>query len=367
MDPTRTFQPPLRARVVATVVCRYNAHKVARGDPVGGGERSAVKRVFSGIQPSGTLTIGNYLGAMKSFVALQHEAECLFCVVDLHAITVPQDPAELRSNSVNLSALHLAAGIDPTQAVLFIQSHVPAHAELGWMLQCVAHYGELGRMTQFKDKSEQRDVVTAGLFTYPALTAADILLYQTDGVPVGEDQKQHLELTRDVAERFNSKYGATFTIPEPMIPTIGGRIMSLEEPTKKMSKSDENVGAFLSMLDGPDVIRKKIARAVTDSDRQVRYDVATKPAISNLLTIYALCADKSIAEVEEAYAGQGYGPFKKDLAEVVVSVLEPIQARYYQLLNSGEVFDILADGARRATGLAAPTLATVKDRFGFVV
>ncbi|GMA56590.1 hypothetical protein GCM10025858_10930 [Alicyclobacillus sacchari] len=229
-------------------------------------------RVFSGIQPSGTLTIGNYLGAMKHFVHLQREADCLFCVVDLHAITVPQDPEELRTNSRNLAALYLAAGIDPDRATLFVQSHVPAHAELGWLLQCIAYYGELSRMTQFKDKSEHKDVVTAGLFTYPALMAADILLYQTDVVPVGEDQKQHLELTRDVAERFNNRFGKTFAVPNPYISKVGGRIMSLENPAKKMSKSDESQGAFISMLDEPDVIRKKISRAVTDSDREVRYD-----------------------------------------------------------------------------------------------
>lgn len=214
-------------------------------------------RVFSGIQPSGNLTIGNYLGAMKNFVRLQHEADCLFCVVDLHAITVPQEPEALRENSRNLAALYIAAGIDPDKATVFIQSHVTAHAELGWILQCIAYYGELGRMTQFKDKSAQKEVVTAGLFTYPALMAADILLYQTGLVPVGEDQKQHLELTRDIAERFNNRFGQTFVVPEPYIPKFGGRIMSLENPEKKMSKSDESAGAYIAMLDEPDVIRKK--------------------------------------------------------------------------------------------------------------
>ncbi|KRW92964.1 tryptophan--tRNA ligase [Alicyclobacillus hesperidum] len=323
-------------------------------------------RVFSGIQPSGTLTIGNYLGAMKHFVHLQQEAECLFCVVDMHAITVPQDPEELRTNSRNLAALYLAAGIDPDKATLFVQSHVPAHAELGWMLQCIAYYGELSRMTQFKDKSAQKDVVTAGLFTYPALMAADILLYQTDVVPVGEDQKQHLELTRDVAERFNNRFGQTFVVPEPYISKVGGRIMSLENPAKKMSKSDESQGAFISMLDEPDVIRKKISRAVTDSDREVRYDPEAKPAVSNLMTIYGLFADMSMEDVERHFAGQGYGPFKKELAEVVVEGLRPIQARYRELVGSREVDEILARGAQRAAELAAPTLADVKSKLGFL-
>ncbi|MCF8566208.1 tryptophan--tRNA ligase [Alicyclobacillus tolerans] len=325
-----------------------------------------MKKVFSGIQPSGTMTIGNYLGAMKNFVKLQNEAECVFCVVDLHAITVPQEPEVLRQNSLNLAALYIAAGIDPNRSTLFVQSQVPAHAELGWLLQCIAYYGELGRMTQFKDKSSKKEVVTAGLFTYPALMAADILLYQTDLVPVGEDQKQHLELTRDVAERFNNRFGQTFTIPDPYIPKVGGRIMSLEDPSKKMSKSDENPSAYISMLDEPDVIRKKISRAVTDSEREVRYDEENKPAISNLLTIYSLFVDKSVADIEAMYEGKGYGPFKKDLAEVVVDGLSPIQTRYAELLNSGELQDILREGARKATEKSEPTLADVKEKLGFL-
>jgi tryptophanyl-tRNA synthetase len=330
-------------------------------------QSSKQQRVFSGIQPSGTLTLGNYLGAMKNFVTLQDEADCIFCIVDLHAITVPQDPAALRQNSMNLAALYLAAGINPEKSTLFIQSHVPAHAELGWMLQCIAYYGELGRMTQFKDKSSKKDTVTAGLFTYPALMAADILLYQTTLVPVGEDQKQHLELTRDIAERFNSKYGDTFTIPEPFIPKVGGRIMSLEDPTKKMSKSDESAFGYISMLDDPAVIRKKLARAVTDSGREVRYDPEEKAAISNLMTIYSLCANKSMEEIEQQYEGQGYGPFKKDLAEIVVSTLEPIQKRYRELLESREVEQILRQGAERAASQCAETLENVKSRFGFIL
>ena len=326
-----------------------------------------MKRVFSGIQPSGTLTIGNYLGAMKNFVRLQNEAECYFCIVDLHAITVPQDPAVLRTNTMSLAAMYVASGIDPSKSTLFVQSHVRQHAELGWLLQCIAYYGELGRMTQFKDKSAQRDVVTAGLFTYPALMAADILLYQTDLVPVGEDQKQHLELTRDIAERFNNRFGQTFVVPEPYIPKVGGRIMSLEEPTKKMSKSDDSAGAYISMLDEPDVVRKKISRAVTDSEREVRYDDANKPAISNLLTIYALCADRKVEDVVAQYAGQGYGPFKKDLAEVVVAALEPIQARYRELMSSGELDTLLRDAATRAAEVAEVTVKDVKEKLGFIV
>jgi len=326
-----------------------------------------MERVFSGIQPSGTMTIGNYLGAMKNFVRLQDDADCVFCIVDLHAITVPQSPERLKKNARSLAALYLASGIDAAKATLFVQSQVPAHAELGWMLQCIAYYGELGRMTQFKDKSSTKSVVTAGLFTYPALMAADILLYQTTLVPVGDDQKQHLELTRDIAERFNKQFGETFAIPKPYIPKIGGRIMSLEDPTKKMSKSDESAGAYISMLDAPDVIRKKVLRAVTDSEREVRYDEEAKPAISNLLTIYSLFADKSISDLEQQYGGQGYGPLKKDLAEVMVAKLEPIQQRYQELLASSELEEILREGAERAQEKSASTLRAVKEKFGFLV
>ena len=322
-----------------------------------------MQRVFSGIQPSGTLTIGNYLGAIKNFVRLQREATCYFCIVDLHAVTVPQDPEKLRENTLSLAAMYLAAGIDPEHSVLFTQSHVPAHAELGWLLQCVAYYGELGRMTQFKDKSAHKEVVTAGLLTYPALMAADILLYHTDLVPVGEDQKQHLELTRDIAERFNRRFGDTFVIPEPYIPKVGGRIMSLEDPSRKMSKSDESAGGYISMLDDADTIRRKVSRAVTDSEREVRFDEAAKPAISNLLTIFALCADRTVDDVAADYDGKGYGPFKKDLAEVVVDTLQPIQQRYQELLASGELEVILKKGAARAADSpAAPVLADVKQK-----
>lgn len=325
-----------------------------------------MKRVFSGIQPSGNLTIGNYLGVMKNFVNLQHQADCLFCVVDLHAITVPQEPTQLRQNSRNLAALYIAAGIDPAKSTIFLQSHVSAHAELGWLLQCIAYYGELGRMTQFKDKSQHRDVVTAGLFTYPALMAADILLYQTDLVPVGEDQKQHLELTRDIAERFNSRFGQTFVVPDPYIPSVGGRIMSLENPEKKMSKSDDSSSAYISMLDGAAEIRKKVSRAVTDSDRGIRYDVEAKPAVSNLMTIFGLFTDMTMEQVTSHFDGQGYGQFKKELAEVIVDGLTPIQARYTELIASHEVDDVLQNGAKKAQEMSRSTLDAVKERLGFV-
>ncbi len=283
-----------------------------------------LKKIFSGIQPSGTLTLGNYLGAIRQFVQLQHENECYFCIVDQHAITVPQDPKELKENIKSLAALYIASGIDPEKATLFVQSEVPAHTELGWMLQSITYMGELERMTQFKDKSEGRSAVSSALFTYPTLMAADILLYQTDIVPVGDDQKQHLELTRDVAERFNNRFGETFTIPEIQTPKFGARIMSLQDPTKKMSKSDENTRSFISMLDTPKQIEKKIKSAVTDSDDFIKYDPENKPGISNLLTIYASCTGKSMKEVEQHFEQKRYGELKGEVAEVVIDTLSPI-------------------------------------------
>ena len=261
-----------------------------------------MKKIFSGIQPSGTLTLGNYLGAIRQFVQLQDENECYFCIVDQHAITVPQDPKTLKQNIRSLAALYIASGIDPEKATLFVQSEVPAHTELGWMLQSITYMGELERMTQFKDKSEGRSAVSSALFTYPTLMAADILLYQANIVPVGDDQKQHLELTRDVAERFNNRFGETFTIPEIQIPEVGARIMSLQEPTKKMSKSDENTRSFISMLDTPKQIEKKIKSAVTDSDDKIKFDPENKPGISNLLAIYASCTGKPMKEIEAYFA-----------------------------------------------------------------
>ncbi|WP_042165494.1 tryptophan--tRNA ligase [Paenibacillus gorillae] len=323
-------------------------------------------RVLSGIQPSGQLTLGNYIGAMQNFVKLQHTEECFFMVVDLHAITVPQEPANLREQTEAVAALFIAAGIDPSKANVFVQSHVPAHAELGWLLTTLTNMGELERMTQFKDKSEGKDSVGAGLFVYPSLMAADILIYNSNLVPVGEDQKQHLELTRDLAQRFNFRFGEYFTMPEPYMPKIGARIMSLDDASKKMSKSSPNAGSFIALLDPPDVVRKKISRATTDSGREVKYDPANKPEISNLMSIYSHCANLSMEEIEARYEGQGYGPFKKDLAEHVVAVLEPLQARYNEIRSSGEIHNILKQGAERAAVIANRTVAEVKERMGFI-
>ncbi|ALC91858.1 tryptophanyl-tRNA synthetase [Bacillus sp. FJAT-18017] len=323
-----------------------------------------MKTIFSGIQPSGTITLGNYIGALKQFVELQEEYNCYFCIVDQHAITVPQDRMELRKNIRSLAALYLAVGLDPERATLFIQSEVPAHAQAGWMMQCVSYIGELERMTQFKDKSAGKDAVSAGLLTYPPLMVADILLYSTDLVPVGEDQKQHLELTRDLAERFNKKYNEIFTIPEVRIPKVGAKIMSLQDPTKKMSKSDPNTKSFISILDEPKQIEKKIKSAVTDSEGIVRFDKENKPGVSNLLTIYSILSGKTIAELENAYEGKGYGEFKADLAEVVVGALKPIQDRYNQLMESSELDDILDRGAEKANRTATKMLKKMENAMG---
>jgi tryptophanyl-tRNA synthetase len=326
-----------------------------------------MKKVLSGIQPSGQLTLGNYIGAMQNFVRLQHDHHCFFMVVDLHAITVPQDPAALREQSEAVAALFIAAGIDPSRASVFLQSHVPAHAELGWLMTTLVYMGELERMTQFKDKSAGKESVGAGLFTYPALMAADILLYNADLVPVGDDQKQHLEITRDLAHRFNQRYGEQFVIPDPYIPQVGARIMSLDDASKKMSKSNPNPGSYIALLDEPDVIRKKISRAVTDSGREIKFDSANKPEVSNLMSIYSHCANLGIAEIEAKYDGQGYGPFKKDLAEAVVATLEPLQQRYKEIRSSGELKAILRQGAEQAAEIANRTVREVKEKMGFVM
>ncbi|WP_339300106.1 tryptophan--tRNA ligase [Paenibacillus sp. FSL K6-2441] len=325
-----------------------------------------MKRVLSGIQPSGKLTLGNYIGAIKNFVELQHDHACNFMIVDLHAITVPQEPAALTEQSEAVAALYLAAGIDPNKANVYLQSHVMQHAQLGWLLTTLTSMGELERMTQFKDKSAGKESVGVGLFVYPALMAADILIYNADLVPVGDDQKQHLELTRDLAGRFNHRFGEYFTLPEPYIPEVGARIMSLDDASKKMSKSNPNPGSYIALLDTPDEIRKKISRATTDSGREVRFDPATKPEISNLITIYSQCSGLTIAEVEQRYEGQMYGPFKKDLAEVVVNVLEPLQQRYREIRESGELRSILRQGAERASEMAEKTLQDVQRLMGFV-
>jgi len=324
-------------------------------------------RVLSGIQPSGQLTLGNYIGALQNFVKLQHEHECFFMVVDLHAITVPQDPAQLLEQTKSVAALFLAAGIDPDKSAVYLQSHVPAHPELGWIMTTLTYMGELERMTQFKEKSSGKESIGAGLFVYPALMAADILIYNADLVPVGDDQKQHLELTRDLAHRFNTRFGDTFTIPEPYIPEVGARIMSLDDASKKMSKSNPNPNSYIAMLDSPDVIRKKISRATTDSGREVRFDPVNKPEISNLLGIYTHCSGMSIPEIEALYEGRGYGDFKKDLAEHVVNTLEPIQKRYAEIRSSGELESILRRGAERASAIANETLRVVKEKMGFLV
>lgn len=320
--------------------------------------------IFSGIQPSGTLTLGNYLGALKQFVELQDDYECYFCIVDEHAITVPQDRLELRKNIRSLAALYLASGIDPKKATLFIQSEVPAHTQLGWIMQSISYIGELERMTQFKDKSQGKEAVSSALLTYPPLMAADILLYQTNIVPVGDDQKQHLELTRDLAQRFNNRYNEVFTIPEIRIPKVGARIMSLQDPTKKMSKSDTNEKGFISMLDEPKRIEKKIKSAVTDSDGVVKYDKENKPGISNLLTIYSSCTGESIESLEAKYEGKGYGEFKQDVANAVIQVLQPIQERYKELIDSDMLDDILDEGAEKAACVANKTLRKAKKAMG---
>ena len=323
-----------------------------------------MKTIFSGIQPSGTLTLGNYIGAIKQFVDLQEDYNCYFCIVDQHAITVPQDRLELRKNIKSLAALYIASGIDPNKATIFIQSEVPAHAQAGWMMQCISYIGELERMTQFKDKSKGKDAVSAGLLTYPPLMVADILLYSADLVPVGDDQKQHLELTRDLAERFNKKYNDILTIPEVSIPKHGARVMSLQDPTKKMSKSDSNTKSFIGLLDDPKVIEKKIKSAVTDSEGIVKYDTENKPGISNLMSIYSVLGNLPIDEIERKYEGKGYGDFKSDLAEVVVNALKPIQERYNELINSPELDEILDLGAEKANKQANKMLRKMENAMG---
>jgi len=327
------------------------------------------KRVLSGIQPTGKLHIGNYLGSMRNFLEVQKTHHCFFCVVDLHALTVPRDPDELRRATMTVANLYLAVGIDPGLATLFVQSHVPAHSELMWLLDCVATYGELQRMTQFKDKASTQESVTAGLLNYPVLMAADILIYQADVVPVGDDQKQHLELTRDIAERFNSRYGDTFTLPEPMIPDrrFGGRIMGLDDPDNKMSKSADSEYNYITLLDDPDTVLEKVKKAVTDSGREIRYDPSAKAGIANLLTIYSLFSGKSIEELEREYEGKYYGHLKLDLAEVIVEGLRPIQDEYRRLEQSPDYTrGVLRQGAERASQVAAKTLREVKDRMGLL-
>ena len=322
--------------------------------------------IFSGIQPSGTLTLGNYIGALSRFAELQDAYDCIYCVVDEHAITVRQNPADLRRRCLELTALYLASGIDPQKTILYCQSHVSAHAELAWILNCYTYMGELSRMTQFKDKSAKHaDNINAGLFTYPVLMAADILLYQTNFVPVGSDQKQHLELCRDIAQRFNGVYGDVFTIPEPLITKIGARVMSLQEPTRKMSKSDPEE-TFISLLDSPDSVRRKIKRAVTDSDGEIRFDPENKPGVSNLLSIISALSGQPVENLCEELQGQGYGVLKARTTDCVIAALEPLQAEFNRLIaDKAYLMDVLTGSAEKASYLATKTLRKVQKKIGF--
>lgn len=329
---------------------------------------SEKKRIFSGMQPTGVLTLGNYLGALKNWSQLQDQYDSIYSIVDLHSLTVRRQPKDVRADSVSLLAQYIACGIDPEKNTLFIQSHVSAHAELCWILSCYTYMGELNRMTQFKEKAgSHQDNVNAGLFTYPVLMAADILLYQADLVPVGGDQKQHLEITRDIAIRFNSVYGPVFTVPEPYIPKVGARIMSLQEPESKMSKSDENQNAYITLLDSPDTIIRKFKRAVTDSEALVRYDIENKPGISNLISIYSCVTGKTYDQVEAEFEGKGYGDFKVAVGEAVAEALKPVQARYNELMSDkAQLEAILKKGADSAEYLAMKTLRKVYKKLGLV-
>lgn len=326
--------------------------------------------VLSGIQTTGGMTIGNYIGAINQWLTLQQDHDCFFMLADLHAITVRQDPKTLRERTLDGIALYTACGIDPTKSALFVQSQVKQHAQLAWALSCYSQMGELNRMTQFKDKSvKNQNNINVGLFSYPVLQAADILLYQADKVPVGEDQKQHLELTRDIATRFNNIHGDVFTVPEPYIPEFGARVMSLQEPTKKMSKSDENPNGFIMLLDEPKKIEKKLKKAVTDSDEQARiyFDREEKPGVSNLLTLLSVATGKSIADLVPEYEDKMYGHLKKDTADAVVTMIEPIQQRFYQIRDDqAELNKIMTSGAEKASEKAEKTLKSVYEAIGFV-
>ncbi len=325
-------------------------------------------RVFSGIQATGAKTIGNYIGAMRQYVATQDEGDAFFCIVDLHSITVEYDPKELHDNTLDLAALLFAVGLDPNRCTLFCQSHVTAHPEAAWLLSAVTGFGQLGRMTQFKEKGEGREFVSAGLFTYPVLMAGDILLYQTDIVPIGDDQRQHLELARDVAERFNSRFGETFTVPRGVYPEVGARIMDLQEPTRKMSTTTSGEMGKVLILDPPDAIRKKFRSAVTDSGREIRYLPDEKPGVSNLLEILSVATGRTIADVESAYDGKGYGELKTDVGEAVVELVRPVQGRYAELrADEPELRRLLRVGAEKARETSAPTLREMYERMGFVL
>lgn len=324
--------------------------------------------IFSGIQPSGSLTLGNYLGALKNFIPFQDKAECYYCIVNQHAITVPQDPKLLHERTRNLAALYIAAGLDPKKATIFVQSEVPEHAQLGWMMICSAYVGEMERMTQYKSKAQSQEkkngFIPLGLLTYPPLMAADILLYQANLVPVGDDQRQHMEITRDLAERFNRKYGEVFTLPEMFSPKGGARVMSLQEPTSKMSKSDENEWATIHLLDTPSQVVKKIKRAVTDSLAHVHYDKENQPGVSNLMSIHSAISGKTFEEIEKMYEGQGYGTFKKDVADLVVGEMAPILERYNELMGSPELDQILDEGREKAHEKAHATYVKAIEAMG---
>ena len=324
-------------------------------------------RIFSGIQPTGEKHFGNYSGGFRQYAATQEEGDAFFCIVDLHSITVEHDPRELHDSTLDLAAILFATGLDPDRSTVFVQSHVTAHPEAAWLLSSVASYGQLGRMIQFKEKSERQDFVSAGLFTYPVLMAGDILLYQTDLVPIGDDQKQHLELARDIAERFNHRYGETFKVPAARFPETGGRIMDLQEPDRKMSTTDSQPAGKVLLTDTPDTIRKKLKSAVTDSETDVRYDPEQKPGISNLLEIMSVATGDPIPALEARYDSGGYGQFKSDVAEAVVTLLDPIRARYEELrADEPELRAMLARGADKARAASAPTLEQMYERMGFV-
>ena len=330
----------------------------------------AKKRIFSGIQPSGELTLGSYMGAIKNWVSLQEEYDCLYCIVDMHAITVRQNPADLRRRSVNQLAQYIACGLDPAKNIMFIQSHVPQHAELSWVLGCYTQFGELSRMTQFKDKAAKHaDNITAGLFTYPVLMAADILVYQADLVPVGQDQKQHVELCRNIVQRFNGIYGDVFKMPEPYIPKVGARVMSLSDPGAKMSKSDKDPNGSIYLMEKPEDILRKFKRAVTDSDTEncVRYDPTNKPGVANLMTIYSAVTGKSFDEIEQEFAGKGYGAFKPAVGDAVVETLRPIREEATRILGDKAYLEsVYRAGAQKASYVAEKTLRKVYKKVGFV-
>lgn len=331
------------------------------------GSNETKKLIFSAIQPSGTITLGNYLGALKNWIELQNEFNCIFALADLHTITVRQDPATFRQNTLSAYALLLACGVDIEKSIFFIQSHVPTHAQLAWVLNCYTQFGELSRMTQFKDKSSKHaDNINAGLFAYPSLMAADILLYQADMVPVGADQKQHLELTRNIAERFNGIYSPTFKVPEPYIPKSGARIMSLQDPTKKMSKSDSNVNAWVGLLDSPEEIMRKFKRAVTDSDSIVKF-AEGKDGVNNLMSIYSVITGKSYEDIEKEFEGKGYGDFKVAVAEAVIENLRPIREKYQMIVQDKEYLQkCYSEGAEKAMRISQKTLDKAMRKIGFI-